>query len=241
MWKLNNNSLVIMLAKIFIFLIFILVLMPGDFVSYGAQFDYPWTGITEIGGSGGLVARFYEIALALVGVTAFAVIVFAGVLYIVNASNPSKQKEAMDWIWAAVFGVVLLLGAYLLFYTINPELVELKEPVINKVDIPLPSSASNQVSVPASNQMPANPAAANMISLQPPSVVEIAACQRDASTAQDASGKKAYCDGNRQNNYEWIGGRCDGIATTKDAQNYCKQKGKTDAVFAKDWGVCCKP
>lgn len=135
MWKLNNNSLVIMLTKIFIFLIFILVLILSSFVSYGAQFDYPWSGITKVGGQSGLVAKFYQIALALVGVTAFAVIVFAGVLYIVGAGNPSKQKEAMDWIWSAVLGVVLLLGAYLLFYTINPELVELTLSGIDEVNI----------------------------------------------------------------------------------------------------------
>lgn len=134
-----------MLIKIFIFLIFILVLILSSFVSYGAQFDYPWSGITEVGGQSGLVAKFYQIALALVGVTAFAVMVFAGVLYIVNASNPSKQKEAMDWIWAAVFGVVLLLGAYLLFYTINPVLTELKLSDITEVPIsPVTYSTSSE-------------------------------------------------------------------------------------------------
>ncbi|MEK7635900.1 MAG: hypothetical protein AAB405_02300 [Patescibacteria group bacterium] len=229
-----------MFAKIFIFLIFIFVLMSGGFISHGAQFDYPWSGITEVGGQSGLVAEFYQIALALVSVTAFAVMVFAGVLYIVSASNPSKQKEAMDWIWAAVFGIVLLLGAYLLFYTINPELVKLTLPGVDKIDLPLPSILSPSSS-PVLAQAPLNPAATNMISLQPPSAAEVAACQRDASTIQDASGKKAYCDGNKQNKYEWISGKCDSIATTRDAQNYCKQKGKTDAVFAKDWGVCCKP
>lgn len=246
MWKLSNDSLIIMLLKIFIFLIFISVLMSGDFVSYGAQFDYPWTGITEVGGQSGLVAKFYQIALALVGVTAFAVVVFAGVLYIVNASNPSKQKEVMDWIWAAIFGIVLLLGAYLLFYTINPELVKLTLPRVDKIDLPPPSPpAPSPTASPVSglNTGPINQAASNMISIKPPLVAEIAACESDAATPKFLTDTYDFCIGNKKDKYIWIQQTCKNMATISNAQDFCASN-KMDIVggtFAKNYGACCKP
>ena len=247
----NNNPTLWKIAKvILIFIIFYNFMLVN--VSFSATLScetdpsaYPWceAGKEGIGGSTGLVARFYQIALALVGVTAFAVIVFAGVLYIVNASNPSKQKEAMDWIWAAVFGIVLLLGAYLLFYTINPELVKLKEPVITEVKIPPPTPSANQPANSLSTNQPTNPVAANMIPIQPPTASQITACLNDKSTFEDYQKKKVSCDGEKKNNYEWIMGTCNYIATIANTQDYCKQKGKSDVggSFAKNFGVCCKP
>lgn len=107
------------------------------------KFSYPWCDSAEAGISG-LVGRFYQIALAFVGVTAFAVIIFAGITYTLSAGNSSKQKDSIDWITSAGLGIVLLLGAYLLLYTINPELVKLREPSIE----PLPEIYS-QISTPA--------------------------------------------------------------------------------------------
>lgn len=98
------------------------------------KFNYPWCNSAESGVSG-LIGHFYQIALALVGVTAFGVIVFAGITYTLSAGNSSKQKDSIDWITSASLGIVLLLGAYLLLWTINPNLVNLTEPNIEAVKI----------------------------------------------------------------------------------------------------------
>jgi len=98
------------------------------------KFNYPWCEAAEIG-VGGLIGRFYQIALAFVGVTAFGVIVFAGINYTLSAGNSSKQKDSIDWITSASLGIVLLLGAYLLLYTINSDLVSLTEPYIEAIKI----------------------------------------------------------------------------------------------------------
>lgn len=98
---------------------------------------YPWceAGKEGFGGSAGLVARFYEIALAAVGVAAFGAMVYGGILYTVSAGNPSKQQDAIGWLTSAALGIVLLLGAYLLLYTINPKLTSLTPPEVGRVEL----------------------------------------------------------------------------------------------------------
>ncbi len=71
------------------------------------------------------VQSFYNFALAIGGILAFGAIVYGGVIYTFAAGNPSKQDEGKKWIWGALLGLLLLAGAYLVLYTINPKLVEL--------------------------------------------------------------------------------------------------------------------
>ena len=123
-----------MIYKIIFMISFsILSIGSGYFIGHGAQFDYPWSGITAVGGESGLVSRFYQIALALVGVVAFGTMVYGGILYTVSTGNSSKQQDAIGYLTSAALGVVLLLGAYLLLYTINPELTNLTPPAVAPV------------------------------------------------------------------------------------------------------------
>src|SRR6266481_6914069 len=71
------------------------------------------------------VASFYRFALIIAGTLAFAVIVWAGIRYSLSGGNSSSQSEAKAWIWAALSGLLLLAGAYLLLSTISPNLVNL--------------------------------------------------------------------------------------------------------------------
>ena len=105
-----------------------------DSTNYNYKFvsQYPWDSEkTPVA----LVARFYQLALGLVGAAAMAVIIFGGIKYTISAGNSSKQKDAMDWITGAVWGIVLLAGAYLILYTINPDLTNLKNPALTPINI----------------------------------------------------------------------------------------------------------
>ncbi len=88
------------------------------------QYKYPWAGATS---PADFVSRFYKIALGVVGGAALGVLVYGAILWTVSGAISSKQ-DAMEWIWAAIWGIVLLLGAYLILNTINPDLVKLKNP-----------------------------------------------------------------------------------------------------------------
>jgi hypothetical protein len=71
-----------------------------------------------------------------------AVVVYGGILYMSSVGNPSGQSEAKEWLWAAVWGVLLLGGAYLVLNIINPQLLNLNLPNLTGT-----GSVANQVSV----------------------------------------------------------------------------------------------
>lgn len=81
---------------------------------------------------GEFVNRFYNWALALSGVLAFGAIVWGGVVYTFARGNPAGQSEGKKWITGALLGLALLGGAYLILYTINPEIVSLRVAELEK-------------------------------------------------------------------------------------------------------------
>jgi len=84
---------------------------------------------------GNYINSFYQYALIISGLIAFGAVVFGGVKYMTGGGNPSAQHEAKEWIWSALLGVVLLAGAYLILNTINPNLVNLALPTLQKPDL----------------------------------------------------------------------------------------------------------
>ncbi len=91
-----------------------------------AQYKYPWCEESSQNPAG-LVKNFYLIALGLATAAAMGVLIYGGVLWSVSGAIATK-KDAMDWITGAIWGLVLLLAAYLILYTINPNLVNLINP-----------------------------------------------------------------------------------------------------------------
>ncbi len=126
----------IIYAFILIFVAFIVFLTPvlsyaqQDYepLKIDVQYKYPWAGATN---PADFVGRFYKIALGVVGGAALGVLVYGAVLWTVSGAISSKQ-DAMEWIWAAIWGIVLLLAAYLILNTINPDLINLKNPILPK-------------------------------------------------------------------------------------------------------------
>jgi hypothetical protein len=95
-------------------------------------------------GPGDYIGNFYQFALLIGGVLALAVVVYGGILYMTSIGNPSGQSEAKAWLWAAVWGILLLGGAYLILNIINPQLTNLTLPTLQNT-----GKTSNQVTVPA--------------------------------------------------------------------------------------------
>ena len=81
-----------------------------------------------VSGPAEYVAAVYRFGMMTVGLVALGVIVFAGIEYTVSAGNAPRQEDAMDRIKNAIFGIILLLGAYFVLYTIDPRLTSLKDP-----------------------------------------------------------------------------------------------------------------
>lgn len=99
------------------------------------QLTTPFAGFEKgaTPGIGEYISGFYVYALGVVGVVALAAIIYWGIVYTLSAGLVSKKEDAKDGITQAVYGLLLLLGAYLILYTINPALVTLREPSVEKL------------------------------------------------------------------------------------------------------------
>lgn len=73
---------------------------------------------------GNYFESLFRIGIGLAGVFAVLMIVIGGVQYVGGAASPSARSDAKNKITNALFGLLLALGAWLLLYTINPDLLK---------------------------------------------------------------------------------------------------------------------
>lgn len=69
------------------------------------------------------IARLYQIALAIAGVLAVAIIVTGSLFYTFAGGSSDRQNEGKEMITAALWGMLLLFGSYLVLRTVNPEII----------------------------------------------------------------------------------------------------------------------
>ncbi|HDY73235.1 MAG TPA: hypothetical protein ENH86_01530 [Candidatus Jorgensenbacteria bacterium] len=114
--------------KKLIFLFFLFILLVPLTVVWAQEpvvFELPEAGSTNIVE---YINSFYMSAVAIAGLAAVVMIVIGAIYYVVSGGSQDKQREGKDIITSAVWGLVLLLGAYTILNTINPELVDLSPP-----------------------------------------------------------------------------------------------------------------
>lgn len=78
-------------------------------------------------GIAGSINNFYLVALGLGGIAAVGVIVVGALMYTTSGAI-DKKNFGKELISSAIWGLVLLLGAFIVLNTINPELVQLRNP-----------------------------------------------------------------------------------------------------------------
>jgi len=84
---------------------------------------------------GEFIRNVYIFFLSISGMLAFFVIVWGGVQRVINAGNPEEIKDADEWIKEALWGLLLLFGAWLLLNTINPSLLQLELPKLEPIEV----------------------------------------------------------------------------------------------------------
>ncbi len=126
-------NLPLVLGVLYLFMLFLIPLFAHAQVQISATLPNQSVSSGSTPPPGSFVEAFYQWALSIAGILAFGIIIFGGVKYMVSAGNPSMQGDAKEWIKAAILGVVLLACAYLILYTINPNLVNLGLPGIGTV------------------------------------------------------------------------------------------------------------
>jgi len=115
-------------------IIIFLIIVGGVVLSFGAfaaekklQVSWPpspaGTSLTPDSTLPDLVKYLYEWGIALGGLAVFIALIIAGFQYLTSVGDPTKMKEAIDRIKSAVFGLVLLLGSWLILNTISPQFI----------------------------------------------------------------------------------------------------------------------
>lgn len=84
---------------------------------------------------GSYIGRVYQFGLMIVGFVAFGMIIYGAAEYTLSAGGVTKKEDAKAKIMNAVYGVILLFGAYLILYTINPKLVQLGNFQVEPIDL----------------------------------------------------------------------------------------------------------
>lgn len=74
------------------------------------------------------ISKFYELGLGIAGIIAVGMIVVGAIYYTISGASPQKKGEAKDIIFSALWGLVLLFGSYLILKSVNPQLIELRDP-----------------------------------------------------------------------------------------------------------------
>ena len=114
--------------KKFILILAILGILIGSTVLAKQELLVDWPKsplggeLTENSNIGDLIMYIYQWGITLGGFALFIVLVIAGFQYLASAGNPATMKSAKDRIISAGIGIVVLLGSYLILYTINPQL-----------------------------------------------------------------------------------------------------------------------
>jgi uncharacterized membrane protein YqgA involved in biofilm formation len=70
------------------------------------------------------ISGIFPWAFGIGGGAALGIFMYAGVLYIVSAGNPSRQKDSVTWIKAAVYGLLLLATGWIILNVINPAILK---------------------------------------------------------------------------------------------------------------------
>lgn len=81
---------------------------------------------------GQYVQAWFNYLVGAIGIIAVVMVMWGGIKWIASGGNSSQIEEAKGKIKNAVVGIVLLLGAYTIFKTVNPQLLNLSLPPIEQ-------------------------------------------------------------------------------------------------------------
>lgn len=72
---------------------------------------------------GSYISKVFKWSLRIAGLAAFGALIYGGFRYLTSAGSPTAISAARKQMLAAVLGLILLLGSYIILRTINPALV----------------------------------------------------------------------------------------------------------------------
>lgn len=89
------------------------------------------------------IRYIFNFIITFAGFIAFVALALGGYRYLTSAGNPGNESLARSQIFSALFGIVLLLGSFILFNIINPKI--LSPNLENLPEIQMPETAAPPV------------------------------------------------------------------------------------------------
>ena len=120
----------------------LLFLAPVAVNAQGYEPLAPLASNSNITSLGGYLSDLFLIGIGLAGVLAVIMLIIAGVQYIGGASSESARKDAKDRIWAAILGLLIALGAWIILTTIDSNLVAVPDTNLQPTQIDTASLGS---------------------------------------------------------------------------------------------------
>lgn len=115
----------------------ILLWESGTVFAASLSLNLPAVGGAEPGKSPAAFVNYIVVfSFVFVGALALVALLAGGFRYLTAAGNPSAESDAKDRIKSAIFGLIFVLAAISLLYTINPDFVRLRNPGIPILEIP---------------------------------------------------------------------------------------------------------
>jgi hypothetical protein len=81
----------------------------------------------------------FRTSIWIIGIIIFGALIYSGVNYLTSFGNPTKLSDAKKGILSAFLGGIILLSAYLIFNTINPQLVILEPAKVEVTEPKIPA------------------------------------------------------------------------------------------------------
>lgn len=75
----------------------------------------------------------YILIISIAGAIALMALIIGGIRYLTSAGEPEKLSKAKKQILAAFWGMIILLGSYIILYNINPNLVDIQIPRLSEI------------------------------------------------------------------------------------------------------------
>lgn len=116
----------------------------------GINLQAPLPGLTAVTDLGQYFQGIYSYSIGLAAILAGIMITIGGLKWLTAAGNAASIGAAKKTIGGALLGMILVLSAYVILNTINPELVSLRLPAIR----PVPRTELNMRLLGAANCTP---------------------------------------------------------------------------------------
>jgi hypothetical protein len=127
----QNKNMKILASKLFLILIVVMVLFPVVVAAQSTAVN-PCSMEAVKGATNRMsmlpkcINQIYVWALGISGLLGVLMVIIGGYYKITAGGNAEQSTKGTEMIWAAIIGIALLFGAYLLLNTINPQLTSLQ-------------------------------------------------------------------------------------------------------------------